>query len=100
MVENEDKNIGRSGLLDLLIATLSEHEKKMDALSNRMNDLMNRTNKLFENLKVLLKDYEKPAGKEKDLKFVSSSVENLIYLKIKLDRPLEEVVKILEALKE
>lgn len=98
MVENE--NMGRSGLLDLLIATLTEHEKKMDVLSNRMNDLMNRTNKLFENLKVVLKDYEKPAGKEKDLKFVSSSGDNVVYLRIKLNRPLDEAIKILETLKE
>jgi hypothetical protein len=98
-MENEDKDLGKSGYLDLLIATLDEHEKNLYMLIKKSEKLSRRTNKLFENFKELLKDYPKLGEKEKGVNPVSGGGDTLIYLKIKLDRPIDEVIKILETLK-
>ena len=94
---------GRSGYLDLLIATLTEHEKNMDKLLNKMD-------KLSQNLNKLLSENVEKGKKEASTKTSSASEasshppdgdegDSLIYLRIKLNRPLDEVIRILEALK-
>jgi hypothetical protein len=102
-MENEDNNLGRQGYLDLLIATLTEHEKNLNMLIKKSNKLARRTNRLFENLKEFSKERPKTEGVEKEAQTEAQSVsahgDTLVYLKIKLDRPIEEVIRILETLK-
>ena len=98
-MENEDKDLGKSGYLDLLIATLTEHEKNLYMLIKKTEKLARRTNKLFEDLKELLKEYAKPEDKGKSAEPVPGGGDTLIYLKIRSDRPVDEVIKILETLK-
>ncbi|RLI35541.1 hypothetical protein DRO55_05070 [Candidatus Bathyarchaeota archaeon] len=83
---------GRSGYLDLLIATLTEHDKNMDKHLNKMD-------KLSQNLNKLLSENVKKEGKGSPSHPPDGKGDSLTYLRIKLNRPLDEVIRILEALK-
>jgi hypothetical protein len=87
---------GRSSYLDLLITTILEHEKKMDEL---LDKLQNFSEGLFATYR---KDEIKPelieAKKVKGEKKPDSG--NIVYLKVKVDRPLDEVLEIIKTLKE
>jgi hypothetical protein len=87
---------GRSSYLDLLVATLMEHEKDLDRLVGRLEETS-------EKLSAMRKKADsgpagRPVGKEKGGSDASDS-ETLVYMKIKLDRPIDEVVRIIESLK-
>jgi hypothetical protein len=87
---------GRSSYMDLLITTLTKHEKNLDSLSERLE-------KVHEDLSAIYKEAgsktrKKIATNEKG-KTSSSDADTLIYLKIGADRPLDEIVKIIESLK-
>jgi len=90
------EDMGRSSYLDLLVAVLSQHEKNMD--------------KIIEKMEKLLKDLgttdrgERTSDKNsvtiKEAELSSTSSDTLTYMKIKLNRPLDEVLTILKSLKE
>ncbi len=95
---------GRSSYLDLLITTLMEHEKNLDAIVEKME-------KMMEELKKIRSEPsskpEKTVGakistiKEKAKSGSSESgSDSLVYMKIKLDRSIDDIIKIIEALKE
>jgi glycine cleavage system protein P-like pyridoxal-binding family len=95
---------GRSSYLDLLITTLMEHEKNLDAIVEKME-------KITEELKTIRSepsskpektvDVKVSAIKEKAKKGSSESEpDSLVYMKIKLDRSIDDLIKIIEALKE
>lgn len=96
--DESEKELGDKGVkyayLDLLATTLTEHEKTLDRLIERLE-------KISENLAELSRtgELEEPARSE-----VSASkpeqLETLTYMKIKLNRPADELKKIVESLKE
>lgn len=73
---------GRTGYLDLLIATLMEHEKKVDSLVGRLKEIA-------EELSAIVNG-----------KAAESDSETLVYMKIRVDRPIDEILKIIKSLKE
>lgn len=86
---------GRSSYLDLLVAVLSEHEKSMD--------------RILEKMEKVSQDLAKAAKVGRDSKRNSAVVqvetspgdkETLIYMKVKLKRSVDEFLKILQSLKE
>ena len=92
---------GRSSYLDLLITTLMEHEKNLDALIEKIE-------KIYEDLRSV---YEEASKTEKNVSVKTSDLkektetpsgepDTLVYLKVKVNRPIDEMVKILETLKE
>ncbi len=86
---------GRSSYLDLLVAVLSEHEKSMD--------------RILEKMEKVSQDLAKAAKVSRDSKRNSAVVqvetspgdkETLIYMKVKLNRSVDDFLKILQSLKE
>jgi hypothetical protein len=86
---------GRSSYLDMLVAVLSEHEKSMD--------------RILEKMEKVSQDLAKAAKVSRDSKRNSAVVqvetspgdkETLIYMKVKLNRSVDEFLKILQSLKE
>ena len=87
---------GRSSYLDLLISVLSQHEKNMDKVIEKMEKLTQGLAKAARSTKLSEED-EVPSEEAEPPKKGS---ETLTYMKIRLNRPLEEVLRILETLKE
>ncbi|MFQ6095398.1 MAG: hypothetical protein ACE5NN_04580 [Candidatus Bathyarchaeia archaeon] len=80
--------------LDLLATTLTEHEKTLDKLIERLEKISRNLAQLGQVTE--LEEQVKPevtAGKPEGL-------ETLTYIKIKLNRPVKEFTQILESLKE
>ena len=65
--------------MDFLISTLMEHEKKLDSLVERLE-------KIGKVLPTIHKEASQP--------------NTLIYIKIKTDRSIDEIIQIIESLKE
>ncbi len=90
------EDLGRSSYLDLLIAVLSQHEKNMDKIIEKMEKLsedLTKTEKIkriSEKTGVVIKEAESPPN----------GSDTLVYIKIRLNRPLDEVLQILRSLKE
>jgi len=79
--------------LDLLAGTLTEHEKNLDRLISRLEELSESLSELRKRERpVKLVQGEMPAAAE--------APETLVYMKLKIDRPAEELKKILDSLKE
>jgi len=91
------KERGRSSYLDLLITTLMEHEKNLDRLVERLEKIYKDLSTVYETADSETK--KRTAGKKKG-KAVTSDSDTLIYMKIKIDRELDEITKIIESLKE
>jgi len=81
---------GRSSYLDLLVSVLREHEKSLDELVEKMEKLTEELSKALQKTGEALKT---AANKPENY-------ETLIYLKLKINRPIEDVTRILKALKE
>ena len=94
MSTSEDS--GRSSYLDLLIAVLSQHEKNMDRIIEKMEKL---SEDLTKTGKVKTAS-EKTGVVVKEVDTLPTSPDTLVYMKIRLNRPLDEILKILEFLKE
>jgi len=88
---------GRSSYLDLLITTLMEHEKNMDGLVERLEKIAKELTVSYE--EPGLKAQKEIAKKERD-KTVESDLDTVVYMRIKIGRPIDETVKIIESLKE
>ena len=96
----EDKNLvgagedrARYAYLDLLAGTLTEHEKSLDRLISRLEEISGSLSELRKRERpVKLVQGEMPAPAE--------APETLVYMKLKIDRPAEELKKILDSLKE
>jgi hypothetical protein len=73
---------GRTSYVDLLISTLTEHEKTLSRLIDRL-----------EKVEGLL-------AEEAGAKAAALGSDTLVYMKVKLNRPVDEAVKIIESLKE
>ncbi|RJS76546.1 hypothetical protein CW712_01365 [Candidatus Bathyarchaeota archaeon] len=88
---------GRSSYLDLLITTLMEHEKNLDALVEKLE-------KTCKDLKNLYNEVSSNRGKARVSKGKSEAAPSdqgsIIYMKIKTDREIDEIIKIIESLKE
>jgi len=88
---------GRSSYLDLLVATLMEHEKDLDRLIGELEKASEKLSAMREEAGLNARDVtvKKEEGGE-----APSDSETLVYIKIALDRPIDEVIRILESLKE
>jgi hypothetical protein len=87
---------GRSSYLDLLITTILEHEKNMDKLLERMQKIANDLSKASKETEP--KPKKEVAKKKEGEK--PAAANDIIYLKVKADRPMDEILAILETLKE
>jgi len=87
---------GRSSYLDLLVAVLSQHEKNMDKIIEKMEKLSENLAKAEKVKRISEKD--SVVIREGDTSPVGP--DSLTYMKIRLNRPLDEILKILEFLKE
>ena len=86
---NEDK--ARYAYLDLLASTLTEHEKNLSELIEKLeviHETFSKVGKLTES---------KEPGKTAVMK---DSSETLIYMKLKIDRSTDELKQILDSLKD
>lgn len=86
---NEDK--ARYAYLDLLAGTLTEHEKNLSELIEKLeviHETFSKVGKLAESKEPDTKDVKK------------DSAETLIYMKLKIDRSTEELKQILDSLKD
>jgi len=95
-MSSEDR--GRASYLDLLINTLMEHEKNLDRLIERLE-------KIYENLQEIYETREEPETRrrqalQKMVKSQPSEPPSIIYMKLKLGREIEDIIKIIESLKE
>ena len=81
--------------LDLLATTLTEHEKTLDKLIERLE-------RISENLAKLSQVTEEEAEVKAPIvsRGESEGLETLTYIKIKLNRSISELKEILESLKE
>ena len=83
----------RYAYLDLLAGTLTEHEKNLDRLISKLEEISASLSELRKREKpVKLVQGETSAPAE--------APETLVYMKLKIDRPAEELKKILDSLKE
>jgi len=89
---------GRASYLDLLINTLMEHEKNLDRLIERLERIYENLQEIYEK-RGETEDQERLALEEKR-KPPSSEESALIYMKLKLGREIEDIIKIIESLKE
>ncbi len=99
MTEDEsERELGDKGVkyayLDLLATTLTEHEKTLDKLIERLE-------RISENLAELsqIGELQEPVKPEASTG-KSEQLETLTYMKIKLNRPVDELKRIVESLKE
>lgn len=90
---------GRAGYLDLLISTLMEHEKNLDALIEKMEKMCENLSKVYEETKGSRKASVEASALKRKIEVGAEEPDTLVYLKIKISRPIDEVVRILEALK-
>ena len=90
-------NSGRSSYLDLLVAVLSEHEKNMDKILEKMEKI---SEDLAKAVKVRKKASKSETAVIREMGISPEGGDTLIYMKVKLNRSLDEVLKILESLKE
>jgi len=80
--------------MDLLASTLTEHEKNLDSLIGRLE-------KICESLSRLGKAVEpREPPKTEMIPHKEEVLETLIYMKLKINRPTEELKLILDSLKE
>jgi len=87
---------GENGMayLDLLASTLTEHEKTLDTLIEKLE-------KVSKNLATVAQQRSLPAGAETKVGAVQEEApETIIYMKIRYGRSVEELTKILETLTE
>ncbi len=91
---SEDER-GRSSYLDLLVSTLMEHEKNLDNLVGRLEQIYER---LSSGKEEGPKAEEIPKAKEEGEAVARQ--DTLVYMRIKLSRSIDEVVRVLESLKE
>jgi len=95
-MSSEEK--GRASYLDLLVNTLMEHEKNLDELIEKLEKVYESLQEISEKLGEA-ETRESPASMEKE-KPRSSEQDTLVYIKLKLGRKTEDIMKIIESLKE
>lgn len=82
--------------LDLLATTLTEHEKSLDKLIDRLEKISRNLARLGQPPELIMEEQAKPeAGIVK-----TGEPETLTYIRMKLSRPANELKAILESLKE
>ncbi len=88
---SEDR--ARYAYLDLLANTLTEHEKNLDQLIERLE-------KICEHLSTFRRKGEPIEVTEAERAVSEGAPETLVYMKLKTKRSAEELKKILDSLKE
>ena len=91
---NSTEDRGRSSYLDLLISVLNQHEKALDSIVERME-------KLAEELAKAKKELDLAKGESHPETMATREIsDTVVYMKVRINRSIDEVVKILEVLKE
>ena len=85
---------GRRSYGDLLISVLKEHEKALDEIVERIENASKRLLEAIQRTEPAEKKIYGAAAQ------ASNGSETLVYLKIRTNRPVDEIIKILNALKE
>ena len=80
--------------MDLLATTLTDHEKNLDNLIGRLEEISKQLAQISKTTKL-----EKPAGTAKTPRREEAG-ETLIYIRLKINRPSEDLKVILDSLKE
>ena len=88
---------GRSSYLDLLVATLMEHEKNL-------SDIIDKMEKVTANLSMQdsdgKKEPETSVYRKKLSEQPNNKQEDIIYMRIRTQRPIRDLIEILSSLKE
>ena len=85
-----DERSAQFAYLDLLATTLTEHEKSLDSLIERLEEISERLSVMLEERE---QDDVQRAAVEK------GAAETLVYMKLRINRPVEELRAILDSLK-
>jgi len=80
--------------LDLLATTLTEHEKNLDRLIKRLENISKNLSRIRNKTKIKKTTDVKKAPRKEE------AFETIIYMKLKISRPTEELKLILDSLKE
>ena len=90
---------GRSSYLDLLITTLMEHEKNLDALIEKIEKIYEDLRSVYEEASKTKKTVAEASTLEEKAETTPGEPDTMVYLKVRINRPIDEVVKIIETLK-
>jgi hypothetical protein len=93
---SKDPDSGRSSYLDFLVAVLSEHEKNMDRILAKMEMISQDLAKAAK----LGGDSKGNRAVPKKSEISPEDQETLIYMKFRLSRSVNDLLKILQSLKE
>jgi len=94
-MSEEDR--GRSSYLDLLITTLMEHEKSLDVAIEKLEKICEEILAISEETAPKTR---KNAARKGKPEVVPSALDTVVYMKIRIDRPIEETIRLIESLKE
>jgi len=94
--EDREERKPQFAYLDLLASTLTEHEKTLDGIIERLEEITHNLTEIVRRTTA-----KRPIELElKTAKTTPEDSETLVYIKMNIKRPVEEVAKILESLKE
>ena len=86
-----DESSAQYAYLDLLATTLTEHEKSLDKLIGKLEEISVNLSRTVE---------RREKGEDHRVVPKKEAPETLIYMKLRIDRPAEELKTILDSLKE
>ncbi|RLI11247.1 hypothetical protein DRO35_05350 [Candidatus Bathyarchaeota archaeon] len=98
-MSSEEK--GRASYLDLLINTLMEHEKNLNAIVEKLEKVSKDLREVVERLEVKTHETSMKESiiEERKKKHEPPERDTLTYIKLKLGRSAEDIIKIIESLK-
>ena len=85
-----DERSAQFAYLDLLATTLTEHEKSLDSLIERLEEISERLSGMLE---------ERGQNDAQRVAVEKGAAETLVYMKLRINRPVEELTVILDSLK-
>jgi len=97
-MSSEEK--GRTSYLDLLISTLMEHEKNLNTTVEKLREVSQSLGEIVERLAVTREaPIKEEIVEEKREERASSERDTLTYIRLRLGRKTEDIIKIIESLK-
>ena len=98
-MSSEEK--GRTSYLDLLISTLMEHEKNLNTIVEKLGEISQSLGEIVERFEAATREapIKEEIVEEKREKRASSERDTLTYIRLRLGRKTEDIIKIIESLK-
>jgi len=92
---------GRASYLDLLISTLMEHEKNLNTIVEKLEEVSQSLREAVERLEVEKREasMKEAIVEKRGEERASSEQDTLTYIRLKLGRKAEDIIKIIESLK-